>query len=309
MRKSVSKVFPPARKHWVGDGFEVNPVFSDLAFSKHLSPFLMFDYGSPKKFKPTHQKLGVGMHPHRGFETVTIAFQGEIEHSDSKGNTGKIGSGDVQWMTAGSGIFHEEFHSKQMAKEGGTLEMCQLWVNLPARLKMVPPRYQAIASGEIPVVPLPKAAGHVRVIAGRYNEQKGAAQTEFEGAEAAGTEGGARGHVDLWDVSVNPSQTIELPIPEGHMTLVFVRRGACTVNKDTKLGLTRVALLSNEGNVVHITTGSEPTSLLIMSGQPIVDANGNLEPVAARGPMVMNTDEELYDAMRWASAEQSKFYR
>ena len=138
--KQVHKILPAPRRHWVGNGFHVYPVFAQLAFSEALSPWLMFDYAAPKYFEPTTQRLGVGQHPHRGFETITIAFQGEIEHRDSTGNTGVIEEGDVQWMTAGRGIIHEEYHSTAFAKSGGHLEMCQLWLNLPKAQKMHPPR-------------------------------------------------------------------------------------------------------------------------------------------------------------------------
>lgn len=164
------------------------------------------------------------MHPHRGFETVTIAFQGEVEHGDSKGNSGIIGPGDVQWMTAGSGIFHEEFHSRKFAETGGTFEMCQLWVNLPARLKMVKPRYQPIVASEIPSVALPNNAGTVRIISGEFEGTKGVAETEFP--EKGGQ---SRGHVELWDVTVKAGKTAELKVPNGHTTILFTRKGEVTM--------------------------------------------------------------------------------
>ena len=152
--KTIKEIFRKPSNHWVGNGFNVIPVFADRAFTKEISPFLMFDYAAPKQFPPTSKRLGVGQHPHRGFETVTLAFQGEVEHADSQGNTGVIGPGDVQWMTAARGIVHEEFHSKQFAKNGGTFEMCQIWVNLPAQQKMIEPRYQPILDTDIPKAPL-----------------------------------------------------------------------------------------------------------------------------------------------------------
>merc|ERR1719487_135974 len=161
--RSVADVMPAPRPHWVGDGFYVYPIFSHLAFSKELSPFLMFDYATPKKFPPTQKRLGVGEHPHRGFETVTICWNGEVEHSDSVGNRDTIREGDIQWMTAGRGIVHAEFHSTEFAKQGGLFEMAQLWVNLPAAKKMTPPKYQAILAKSIPTVPT--SGGSVRVIA------------------------------------------------------------------------------------------------------------------------------------------------
>merc|ERR1719389_698778 len=189
--RSILKIIPQQPKHWVGDGFNVYPVFGQYAFTESLSPWLMFDYATPKNFPPTKKRLGVGQHPHRGFETITIAFQGSVEHKDSTGNSGVIGPGDVQWMTAGRGIVHEEFHSTEFAKTGGTLEMCQIWLNLPAKHKMVDPRYQPILSSEIassrlfPAAPEGGATGQpagpdegeVRVIAGKFHDAAGPAKT------------------------------------------------------------------------------------------------------------------------------------
>jgi redox-sensitive bicupin YhaK (pirin superfamily) len=188
--KGIKVILPRPRSHWVGDGFHVYPVFADKAFTNELSPFLMFDYGAPKQFPANNpKKLGVGQHPHRGFETITVAFQGEVEHADSMGNRGVIGEGDVQWMTAGRGIVHEEFHSQKFAKAGGAFEMCQLWLNLPKEHKMTPPRYQPILKNEITTSPLylhaadacgapaDPAEGGVRVIAGSFMGVKGPAST------------------------------------------------------------------------------------------------------------------------------------
>ena len=166
--KRVLGVYSPPRPHWVGDGFPVRSIFSYHSHSKQLSPFLLLDYAGPAEFPPANQPRGVGQHPHRGFETVTIVYQGEVAHRDSTGQGGVIGPGDVQWMTAGAGILHEEFHSEVFTRSGGELEMAQLWVNLPARDKRTPPGYQAIFAQDIPAVPLPDGAGTVRVIAGEY---------------------------------------------------------------------------------------------------------------------------------------------
>lgn len=300
MSKTIKSLMPKTQKHWVGDGFNVNPVFSNLAFDKTLSPFLMFDYGSPKHFPPTKKKLGVGMHPHRGFETVTIAFQGEVEHKDNQGNTGVIRAGDVQWMTAGSGIFHEEFHSRPFASKGGMFEMVQLWVNLPARLKMVTPRYQDIRSADIPQVPLPKGAGHVRVISGSFQGQKGPALTDFEGEQP-------RGQIQLWDISVAPNTKISLAIPDKQTSILFARKGQVSV-AGQPLDHLRACVLTQKGAEVELSTGKEAVSVLLMGGDPILDRSGAVEPIASYGPMVMNTQEEINAAMQWARQEQGKYH-
>lgn len=301
-QKTVKEIFRKPRPHWVGDGFKVFPVFADKAFTSELSPFLMFDYAAPHQFAPAFggKRRGVGQHPHRGFETVTIAFQGEVEHRDSKGNSGVIGPGDCQWMTAARGIIHEEFHSHSFAKSGGTFEMCQLWVNLPMNYKMSEPKYQPILDKDIPKVPLKakteKSAsdssekecidgdqarkdGYARIIAGNFRGVEGPARTFTP--------------VDLWDIIIfNTDQEFELELPEGHTTMVFVRRGGVEVEgKD--LFLADVAIMNREGTKLVVRATEEDTSILVLSGAPIVG-----EPIAARGPFVMNTQHELMEAMR-----------
>jgi redox-sensitive bicupin YhaK (pirin superfamily) len=224
-------------------------VFSDLAFSNELSPFLMFDYGAPKKFKPTRGQLGVGQHPHRGFETVTVAWQGQIEHGDSIGNRDVIDAGDVQWMTAARGIIHEEFHSTEFRKKGGVLEMCQIWVNLPAKHKMDPPRYQPLLAKDIPVVPLASECddsceadiedGSVRIIAGNYKGTQGAALTFSP--------------VTLYDITIqNDTKQFPLEVPDGHNAMIFVRKGGVIVGADgaATLGPQSVALMEQSGEKV-----------------------------------------------------------
>ena len=275
--KSISRIIPTTTNHWVGDGFYVKPVFNDMAFTKEISPFLMFDYAAPKEFAPSAKRRGVGVHPHRGFETVTIAFQGEVEHGDNQGNKDIIGPGDVQWMTAGKGIIHEEFISDRMTKSGGVLEMCQLWVNLPKKYKMTNPKYQAIFGKDIPSVSLSGDAGNVRIIAGSFDEITGAASTWSP--------------VDMWDVNINPSKSFEFMVADGHNTLVFVRKGDPKV-LDKTMKQESVALLSREGKRVKIDAEKDqPAKILILSGEPLDD------PIAARGPFVMNTQEELRQAM------------
>ena len=293
--RAIRQILPRPRAHWVGDGFNVYPVFAEKAFTGELSPFLMFDYAAPKQFPARNpRKLGVGQHPHRGFETVTIAWQGEVEHADSTGNRGVIGAGDVQWMTAGRGIVHEEFHSKRFAREGGLLEMCQLWVNLPAKHKMTAPRYQPITRAEIPVAPLIEqrgdgggkrdcveadaAEGSVRVIAGNYRGVKGAALTFTQ--------------VDMWDIRFDGAagRNYEFDTVEGNNVVVFVRKGRVQV-QGAAIGPQDVAVMERDGSRIVIETVEPGSQVLLLAGAPID------EPVAARGPFVMNTDQELRKAM------------
>jgi hypothetical protein len=272
MKQIKSILTASSEGHWVGDGFPVRPIFGRYAFTQDISPFLMFDYGGPMEFAPTSKKRGVGPHPHRGFETVTIAFQGEIEHGDSVGNRGVIGPGDVQWMTAASGIVHEEFHSSAFAKRGGMMEMVQLWVNLPAQFKMSAPRYQPIVSGDIPVATLSEDAGKVRVIAGNFNGTKGNASTFSP--------------IELWDIHLHANRSAELIVPAGHNAMLFVRNGKVTVNDEKTIGTADLAMLSLEGSTIKIQAHSDADCLL-MGGEPIN------EPIAAHGPFVMNTKEEI----------------
>jgi len=217
----------------------------------------------------------VGPHPHRGFETVTIAFQGEVEHGDSVGNRGVIGPGDVQWMTAASGIIHEEFLSHEFLKRGGTLEMVQLWVNLPTKYKMIAPKYQSILNKEIPVVQLPDNGGSLRVIAGSYAGMKGSAFTYSP--------------VDLWDIKITDGKSVELTVPEGRNAMLFVRKGIIELG-GSKAGTGDLVLLERKGNRISLQA-KEDVSLLLMGGEPIA------EPIVASGPFVMNTEQEIRIAM------------
>lgn len=285
---------PRPPKHWVGDAFNVYPVFAGKAFTEELSPLLMFDYAAPKNFPAKVGKpCGVGQHPHRGFETVTIAFQGEVEHCDSSGKSGVIAPGDVQWMTAGRGIIHQEYHSKKFTREGGTFEMCQLWVNLPKKNKMTKPGYQGIQNKKIPVVNLPLNAedgtdslGTARIIAGELGATNGAATTFSP--------------VQLWDVSLPyAGAEVEFPFAKDHNCIVFVRRGSVEVLsgegddlKASKLGSQDVALMNTDGSdMLKIRVVDPDSSIMIMGGEPLN------EPIAARGPFVMNTQDQLQQAM------------
>jgi redox-sensitive bicupin YhaK (pirin superfamily) len=171
--KKILGLYSSPRPHWVGDGCPVRSIFSHASHGDHVSPFLLLDYAGPAEFPPANAPRGVGQHPHRGFETVTIVYQGEVEHRDSTGKGGLIGPGDVQWMTAASGILHEEFHSREFTRKGGILEMVQLWVNLPARDKGASPGYQSLLNREIPEIALADGAGSLRVIAGAFAGRKG----------------------------------------------------------------------------------------------------------------------------------------
>lgn len=287
VKKTIKEICRRPPRHWVGDAFNVYPVFANKAFTKEMSPFLMFDYAPPKDFPPNYgKKLGVGQHPHRGFETVTLAFQGEVEHADSEGNRDVIGPGDVQWMSAARGIVHEEFHSTDFSMKGGMFEMCQLWVNLPKDKKMTKPRYQPILDKNIPKAPLLAEGssdvndnlndGYARIIAGELRGVKGPAETFTP--------------INLWDVVIlNTESKFQFDIADGHNLVVFVRRGSVTI-QGKALDTAEVAIMGTEGTELVIQAKEPNTSLLFLSGEPID------EPIAARGPFVMNTQKELQDA-------------
>jgi len=260
--------------HWVGDGFPVRSVFSYNDLGQELSPFLLLDYAAPYEFAPAAAKRGVGEHPHRGFETVTIAYQGEIEHRDSSGGGGLIGPGDVQWMTAASGLVHEEFHSKKFTEGGGTFEMVQLWVNLPAKDKGAKPGYQTLRKAEIPNVSLEGGSGTLRVIAGEYAGEHGPARTFTP--------------IDLWDLSLNAGAGVALSLRPTHSKALLVLRGEISVDGETaKEG--ELVVLPNEANVANIAAVGV-AKLLFLGGEPIN------EPIAGYGPFVMNTEAEIRQA-------------
>ena len=264
-------------RHWVGDGLPAHNLFGyNGPGVAERSPFLMLDYGAPYDFGPTTKQLGVGQHPHRGFETVTVVYSGELAHRDNAGGGGTIGPGDVQWMTAGGGIIHEEFHSPGFARTGGTLEMAQLWVNLPARDKMTPPGYQPITAAQIPVVELPEGAGRVRVIAGQWSTAQGPARTFSP--------------ITMLDVALAAGRTAELPQPEGWTTLVVVASGSASVNGAEPVTGPAVVTLSTAGEGVTVQAGSD-AKLLLLSGEPID------EPVVGYGPFVMNSQQQIVQAI------------
>jgi quercetin 2,3-dioxygenase len=273
--KKLLRIHQSSGMHWVGNGFPVRSVFDYNGLGRELSPFLLLDYAAPHQFPPGNEKRGVGAHPHKGFETVTVAYQGELEHRDSSGGGGKIGAGDVQWMTAGNGIVHEEFHSADFTKQGGTLQMVQLWVNLRAKDKSAQPGYQTLLNAQIPSVSLPQDAGTVRVIAGEYAGQKGPAKTFTS--------------IDLWDVNLRASGSAELPLPDGHTTTLFVLSGKVLLNGERESGGGDLAIFTPAGHGITVKATAD-AKLLVMGGEPIA------EPVVGHGPFVMNSRAEIQRA-------------
>lgn len=275
--KKILTTYGPPRGHWVGDGFPVRSLFSyDRMGASNISPFLLLDYAGPSEFPPAQRPRGVGQHPHRGFETVTVVYSGELEHRDTSGAGGLIGEGDVQWMTAGGGIVHEEFHSQQFTEQGGLLDMVQLWVNLPASAKDTPATYQTLLNKDIPRVSLEDDGGTLRVIAGEYLEHKGPANTFTP--------------INVWDLRLEPGARVNLPIPEGHTTLVAVLNGLVQINDTDVLREAELANLDREGQEIVLESNND-ARLLVLSGEPIG------EPVVGYGPFVMNTEGEIKQAM------------
>jgi quercetin 2,3-dioxygenase len=276
MKKQILGTHRDTHGHWVGDGFPVRTLFSYDNLASHLSPFLMLDYAGPANFPAAQQPRGVGEHPHRGFETVTIVYQGEVAHRDSAGNSGIIGPGDVQWMTAAGGVLHDEFHSPAFTERGGALEMAQLWVNLPARHKMSAPRYQAIVATQIPSVALPEGAGTLRVIAGEYQGARGPAATFTS--------------LNVWDMRLQAGKTVTLQIAPGQTTALAILRGGVMVNGTHRAGEAELVILDLSGDEVELA-GEKDTSLLVLTGVPIG------EPIVGHGPFVMNSREEIQTAI------------
>ncbi len=271
------QVYRPGSTHVVGDGFHVRNLLPSNDLDREFSPFVMLDYAGPTDYPPTDQPRGVGEHPHRGFETVTILYQGIIAHRDSAGNAGTIGPGDVQWMTAASGVVHEEMHEAEWARRGGTLQAIQLWVNLPKAYKMSPPRYQTLLKGEIPSLPLANGAGSVRVIAGEWNGVRGPAKTFTP--------------VGLYDLRLQASGETVLRIPEGQHVGVFVLSGRVRVGGAADVGEAELGVLTSSGRHMPIAA-AEDAVVLVMAGEPI------REPVARYGPFIMNTRQELLQAVQ-----------
>ncbi|NRP69403.1 Quercetin 2,3-dioxygenase [Ensifer psoraleae] len=275
MSKTILGRYGNNRSHWVGDGFPVRSLFSYSSLGQHVSPFLLLDYAGPHYFEPTKQRRGIGQHPHRGFETVTVVYDGQVEHKDSAGNGGIIGPGDVQWMTAGGGILHEEYHAPAFARTGGPFRMVQLWINLPAKDKMAPGGYQGIASADIPVLDLPDGSGKARVIAGELLGVRGPAKTFTP--------------VNMWDLRLKGNAELKLDLPENHTAMLVVLSGRITVNASQEAGEAEMMLLSREGRDVFVHANGD-AMLLVLTGEPID------EPIVGHGPFVMNTEAEIRQA-------------
>ena len=285
--KEVASIHQAPPAHWVGDGFYVQSLFSYSDAFKGADPFVLLDFAAERQFAPnTGAPHGVGQHPHKGFETVTIAYQGEVSHRDSSGGGGTIQTGDVQWMTAGRGIVHEEFHSREFGQKGGPFEMVQLWVNLPAKDKLTPAAYQAISKEEIPVVSLPEKSGSIRLIAGTYQGQKGPAKTFTE--------------MNVWDVQLAPGAEALFDLPASHNLTLAVLRGQAGINGD-KSPVPSVSLVRFQpgGERLQLQAGSEGATILLLSGVPLN------EPVVGYGPFVMNSMAEIRQA--FSEYEQGKF--
>jgi redox-sensitive bicupin YhaK (pirin superfamily) len=272
--KTLLDIFQNDAGHWVGDGFPVRSLFTYHGDTKAISPFLLFDYAGPHNFEPTEgAPRGVGQHPHRGFETVTIVYDGEVSHRDSTGGGGTISPGDVQWMTAGSGIIHEEFHSRGFSRTGGPFRMVQLWVNLPAKDKQAPPAYQAITGTQIPTVTF--AGGRARIIAGAFGDTRGPARTFTP--------------VNLWDVQLDAGAELTLPLPEGHNAMIAVLSGHVTIDGKA-VGEAEVARLSTEGEGAALRADGD-SMILVLTGEPLG------EPVVGYGPFVMSSQAEIHQAI------------
>jgi len=278
MMKKIKSIHTHNGEHWVGDGFPVKNIFSysNQALMQDLSPFLLLDHAGPATFTPTEKRRGVGQHPHRGFETVTIVYEGELEHQDSAGNGGKIGAGDVQWMTAAAGILHEEYHSQRFAKEGGILHMAQLWVNLPAKDKLAEPRYQTVLNASIPSIKLANDSGALRIIAGEYQGEKGPSKTFTP--------------MNVWDIQLNAGKTLDLELPEGQTAALVVLQGTVKINDTDSVSENKFVIFEREAGTIKLAADAD-SIILFLGGAPLN------EPVVAYGPFVMNTQGEIKQAV------------
>lgn len=277
MIKPIERIYSPTPPHFVGDGFRVHNFIPSgyLMDMKRMSPFIMLDYNSKFHFPPTDQPRGVGVHPHRGFETVTIAYKGKVAHHDSAGNSGIIGEGDVQWMTAASGILHKEYHEESWSRTGGDFQMVQLWVNLPAKYKMSPPKYQEVLAKEINELILPNDSGVIKVIAGEYSGKKGNASTFTS--------------VHMFNAHLNKGGTASFNFPSHYNTVVLVIEGKITVNNEEEIPTDHLGLFENTGEEFSISA-KEDSLVLVLSGEPINEA------IASHGPFVMNNRDEIVQA-------------
>jgi redox-sensitive bicupin YhaK (pirin superfamily) len=274
--KKVHSIHGHGNAHWVGDGFPVHTVFSYNELGRELSPFLLLDHAGPRDFEPAENPRGVDWHPHRGFETVTIVFDGEVDHEDTAGNRGSIGPGDVQWMTAGSGVLHKEFHSPGFTRRGGRFELLQLWVNLPADSKMTAPKYQPLLARDFPVVTLPHGAGTARVIAGEFRGVRGPASTFTP--------------IHLYDLHLRAGHPVRLRLHDGYNAAFFVMKGGIAVNEKHSAHEAQLVLFERQGDDAGIAATTD-ANVFVMNGRPLD------EPIAGYGPFVMNTEQEIRQAI------------
>jgi redox-sensitive bicupin YhaK (pirin superfamily) len=277
--KPIEVIVPPREPHFVGDGFRVHN-FIPSAYRldmQRMDPFIMLDYNSRFYFPPSEKPKGVGVHPHRGFETVTIAYKGRVAHHDSSGGGGTIGEGDVQWMTAASGVLHKEYHEESFSQEGGEFQMVQLWVNLPAKDKMSKPKYQAIANEQMGIVQLANYGGKVEVIAGEFQGIKGGASTFTP--------------IHMYNARLNTLGEVPFNFPANYTTALLVVEGEIEVNEQSIVPVDHFVLFENEGEEIRLKA-TENSIVLVLSGEPIQ------EPIAAHGPFVMNTRQEIVEAFQ-----------
>ena len=275
--KSIEAIYAPPPAHMVGDGFRVHGFFpgGPIRDKARMSPFFMMDYNSKVDFPPTDIPRGVGVHPHKGFETVTIAYKGSVAHHDSAGNSGVINEGDVQWMTAASGLLHKEYHEREFAEKGGIFQMVQLWVNLPAKDKLSKPKYQEIPNGKMGIYQIPGSEGKVEIIAGSYLGVKGPASTFTP--------------VEMYNAKIKKGDRISFSFPEHYNTAFLMVEGSALLNGD-KASLDHLTLFKNDGELVEVEA-LEDAVILVLSGEPIN------EPISAYGPFVMNTWKEIEEAV------------
>ncbi|HEY2720212.1 MAG TPA: pirin family protein, partial [Chitinophagaceae bacterium] len=286
--KTVEAIIAPPPPHMVGDGFRVHNFFpnSRLIDKKRMSPFFLLDYNSKVEFSPSETPRGVSVHPHRGFETVTIAYHGKVAHHDSAGNSGVIGEGDIQWMTAASGLLHKEYHEKEFSRQGGLFQMVQLWVNLPAKYKMTTPKYQEITQKMLGVYQLPNDKGVIEVIAGEYKspgELTPSVKDRCFGPASTFTP------MHVYNARLKAGAEIELNFPKSFNTGILVVDGSAVINGQVAPG-DHFVLFKNEGELIKLVA-NEDTVLLVLSGEPIN------EPIAQYGPFLMNTWQELEQAI------------
>ncbi len=283
--KEVEHIYAPPPTRMVGNGFKVHNFFPGLLDVQRMSPFFLLDYNAKMHFPPSSIPLGVGVHPHRGIETVTVSYQGKIAHHDSTGNGGVIGEGDLQWMTAGGGILHKEYHEETFTKEGGEFHMAQIWVNLPKKDKMTPPKYQALIHDDIPVYQLPDKSGIVEVVSGSFDGTKGIASTFSP--------------IELYNIKLKNKGKATIQLPVEYNTGIVVIKGSVKINDKETAPADHFILFKNNGETILLEALENDCILLVLSGQPLN------EPIAAAGPFVMNTRQEIIQA--YQDFEEGKF--